>query len=329
MFQAARDSARLAQCAANLQSLGVAWNTRSADIANQGRGPSESILEDPHTWPSTLGNYLSGTGGVLNCPSDTSLDPLWDGENPAAPDFEGFASAPGYEWVIFPEIDGVETAFYIPMSNEHPVLATIGWDGTGRSVDRKRKDRYGSSPPDQALVFTTARVGKWFKHGFDVGQNYDPGSGPWGHEHQFSFVPIDRTEDSATVEGIGWKVQHGEKWLYNGKQGDDAIKKDYTYLHTNEWIPASYGMNNRAPKLVRGERRILLIDYERVVADVVNADDHSATNSWTDEMDKVESRHGGRINVLWSDGSVTTKLPGEIDPGLLENLEEKWRPRAD
>ncbi|MFW5732421.1 MAG: type II secretion system protein [Planctomycetota bacterium] len=327
MFGKAKEAARLAQCAANLNSLGVAYTNRGADIAGSGAGTSRPVVGEPYAWPSLLGQYLGGDGGVLSCPSDEQLDPLWDGKNPSAEGFDDFVSAPGYEWMLFHHVDGVRTAFHVPMTNEHPLFATIGWDGTGRQVDQKRKDRYGSKP-DQALVFTTLRIRNWLKFDQDAGSSYDGGSG-WGHEHQFSFVPVEKSEDSAVVEGIGWKVQHGEKWLYNGKEGDDAIKKNYTYAHTNEWVPASYGMNNRAPHLARGERRILLVDYERLVADVVDADDHAATDSWTHEMDEVRGRHGGRVNVLWSDGSVTTKLPGEIDPGISENLEQKWRPRAE
>lgn len=327
-FEKAREAARLAQCAANLNSLGVAWSTRSADVANKGVGVSESIIGDPYAWPSTLGQYLSGTGDVLSCPGDASLEVLWDGVDPSAEDFDGFVSAPGYEWLNYSKFQGQRLAIYIPMTNSHPVLATIGWEGTGRGVDRRRKDRYDGSRPSQALVFTCARVGKWLKFGFDVGENYDSGGGPWGHEHQFSFVPVEKTDDKATVEGVGWKVQHGEKWLYNGVHGE-TIRHNYTFSHKTDWVPASYGMNNRASKLSRSERRILLVDYEHVVADVVDTDEHSATDSWTHEMEDVEPRHGGRVNILWSDGSVETVLPGEIDPGLSENLKKKWLPRAE
>ncbi len=327
MFGKAREAARLAQCAANLNSLGVAYTNRGADIAGTGAGTARPTVGEPYAWPALLGQYLGGDGGVLSCPSDELLDPLWNGVDPSAEGFDEFVSAPGYEWMLYHNIDGVKTAFYVPMTNEHPLFATIGWDGTGRSVDQNRKDRYGSKP-DQALVFTTLRIRNWLKFGSDAGSSYDSGSSGWGHEHQFSFVPIEKTDEKALVEGIGWKVQHGEKWLYNGVQGE-TIKNGMTYSHTNEWQPASYGMNNRAPKLQRGERKILLVDYERIVADVVNADDHAATDSWAREMDRVHMRHGGRVNVLWSDGSVTTRLPGEIDPGVSENLEEKWRPRAE
>ncbi len=325
IFGKAKEAARLAQCAANLNSLGVAYTNRGADIAGSGAGTSRPVVGEPYAWPSLLGQYLGGDGGVLSCPSAELRDPLWDGVDPSAEGYDGFVSAPGYEWMLFHNVSGVKTAFYVPMTNEHPLFATIGWDGTGRQVDQKRKDRYGSKP-DQALVFTTLRVQNWLEFGQDAGSNYDGGSG-WGHEHQFSFVPIEKTEEKAIVEGIGWKVQHGEKWLYNGAAAEDSHGN--AHIHTNEWIPASYGMNNRAPHLARGERRILLVDYDRLVADVVDADDHAATNSWTHEMEKVHARHGGRVNVLWSDGSVTTKLPGEIDPGISENLEKKWRPRAE
>ncbi|MFP4107167.1 MAG: type II secretion system protein [Phycisphaerae bacterium] len=328
-FQSVQDVARTTKCKANLYSLGVAYELRGSDVAQKTRSLYRPAVENPYVWPWLLGSYLDASD-ALTCPSDESLEELWDGEDPSDPNFDGFVSAPGYEWMCIANSDGQRVSVYVPMTNTHPVIATLPWGGTGREVDQTRHRVYDPKP-DQSLVFTCARVKKWLTEGTDMGENFRVDRGGWSHEHQFSFVPIDETDTDVTLEAMGWKVQHGEKFLYNGIDGQHGrhYSKNYEVKHVNKWTPASYGMNNRAPQLGKGDRRVLLIDYEHVVADVVDAHDHAATDSWTHEMDKVKTRHSGKINVLWSDGSVQSMHPDQIDPGVSANVEQQWRPPHD
>lgn len=331
MLDAAKDTARITQCASNLNQLGIAYQTRGAEIANTSRPLSTPIVGDPYAWPALLGAYTGGEGGVLECPSDESLNELWDGMDPSGGDFDKFVSAPGYEWLAYTHFEGQRLGVHIPCSNSHPVMATVSWSGAGYGAESNRWKAAYSPKPDQALIFTCARVKFWLKHGLDVGASYDGGSSGWGHEHQFSFVPVEEDDEGVTIEAMGWKIQHGEEFRYNGVDGEHGrfYHKGHEVRHQNEWHPASYGMNNRAAHLRRGERRVLLVDYEKVVADVVTGSDNAPADSWSYEMERVMGRHRGQINVLWSDGSVDTTWPSAIDPRGSEIHDDLWLPRRE
>jgi prepilin-type processing-associated H-X9-DG protein/prepilin-type N-terminal cleavage/methylation domain-containing protein len=86
---------------------------------------------------------------------------------------------------------------------------------------------------------------------------------------------------------------------------------------------AHYGMNNRAERMTGDSHRILVVEYLKLVADVVGVD---ARDVW---MQQVAPRHSGALNVLYVDGHVDTRRPRDIDPSVPAIQAELWRPTMD
>jgi prepilin-type processing-associated H-X9-DG protein len=86
----------------------------------------------------------------------------------------------------------------------------------------------------------------------------------------------------------------------------------------------SYGMNEASARLTDEDPdRILVLDYNHVVAQVVGA---AFVDNWAAS---VAPRHPRGCNVLRYDGSVSSVAPQEIDPNdpVLNNT--LWRPTND
>lgn len=88
-------------------------------------------------------------------------------------------------------------------------------------------------------------------------------------------------------------------------------------------ILTHYGMNARAAGFVSDSHKILMLDYQRTVADVVGPD---AEGIWPDE---VAPRHFGTVNVLFGDGHVDAMSPGSINPSVTELHDLYWQPVKD
>lgn len=82
----------------------------------------------------------------------------------------------------------------------------------------------------------------------------------------------------------------------------------------------SYGMNVAANKLMSDSHRILALDYNHYIANVVGP---SFTDTWT-EM--VAPRHKGTCNVLYVDGNVGSLPPLKMDPRGKALRNELWNP---
>jgi len=99
-----------------------------------------------------------------------------------------------------------------------------------------------------------------------------------------------------------------------------------SFLPGHEWWAddsCSYGMNNRAPRLNMDNRKILIVEYFKLEADVVGVD---ATDDW---LENVRPRHVGLSNVLYVDGHVEAHTPDEMDPRILTIHDSLWRPETD
>ncbi len=94
----------------------------------------------------------------------------------------------------------------------------------------------------------------------------------------------------------------------------------------------SYGMNSRAHRMVADSSRILMLGYERFVADVDEVRSVDGSDRWPDV---IAPRHLGRCNVLFVGGHVESWAPEDIDPRQNsitgDNLvfNSLWRPQND
>lgn len=88
-------------------------------------------------------------------------------------------------------------------------------------------------------------------------------------------------------------------------------------------MQADYGMNNRSHRMQQDGTKILMLDYTKIVASVVGPDSSDIF------AERVAPRHGGAVNVLFFDGHVDSRDPGEIDPTNLELHDRLWKPLID
>jgi prepilin-type processing-associated H-X9-DG protein len=92
----------------------------------------------------------------------------------------------------------------------------------------------------------------------------------------------------------------------------------------------SYGMNNRTPAMVRDSSRILMVEYCKSMANVVDVPSPLTIApdrpSWGT---MVRPRHHGLTNVLYGDGSVKGSSPAAIDPRVDSIRRELWTPQRE
>lgn len=86
--------------------------------------------------------------------------------------------------------------------------------------------------------------------------------------------------------------------------GDDPVESADPYLF-HAGGETTYGMNINVLDLEGGTDKILAVDYNKVVVD-------SIEDAWG--IDPSFARHGGKMNVLYVDGSVKLKGVNKIDP---------------
>jgi prepilin-type processing-associated H-X9-DG protein len=85
---------------------------------------------------------------------------------------------------------------------------------------------------------------------------------------------------------------------------------------------SSYGVNGMVNRFLGDANKILLVEYNKIVADVVGPD---AKDVWTDQ---IAPRHFGAMNVLFGDGHVDAMRPDAIDPRNADIQSDLWRPTA-
>ena len=133
------------------------------------------------------------------------------------------------------------------------------------------------------------------------------------------------------VEAIGWKVDaYGQKkFKYQNQVITTKLPgsgNDTRWLECGDGLSdARYGINNRVAVFQQGDsHKILMVEYDTLVADVVGAD--ASSFLWPD---KAAPRHRGLMNVLHGDGNVTALSPATIDPLVLEYHNQYWKPFRD
>lgn len=123
-----------------------------------------------------------------------------------------------------------------------------------------------------------------------------------------------------------------------GSFSSDLLAPDHTVVlsvgrydmpgASGEYMPgggarADYGMNNRVHRFIKDSTKILVLEYDKLVAEVVGPD---ATDIWDD---LVAPRHSGTLNVLYEDGHVRAHRPDDISPNVPKLHDWLWKPDRD
>lgn len=99
-----------------------------------------------------------------------------------------------------------------------------------------------------------------------------------------------------------------------------------------ESLTADYGMNNLSHMMIRDSHKILIVEYDKAVADVVGVNRAHSHADW-DEL--IGDRHHGSLNILFADGHLASRMPPAIDPYIVDPQtaeytihNELWKPAA-
>ncbi|REJ69867.1 MAG: type II secretion system protein [Planctomycetota bacterium] len=91
----------------------------------------------------------------------------------------------------------------------------------------------------------------------------------------------------------------------------------------------SYGFNIDLHRMIapQDNKRILALDYNQEVVDVVGWDNASQANgNWQSDL---APRHKGMVNVLFFSGRVELMDPADIDPNVAANQMLYWIPKTE
>ena len=82
-------------------------------------------------------------------------------------------------------------------------------------------------------------------------------------------------------------------------------------------MQCSYGINERSGELRYGDGRVLLVDYDKTIVNLSNAE-------FPKLLSDAAQRHLGKLNMLLTDGAVRPTGPTQLDP--LLGGQKLWEP---
>ncbi len=297
--QEAREAARMTQCKSNLHNIGVAYKRLKA----------QGSRINPGAWPTQLSEYVGKEQEVFICTNDDNDEVSQDEQLGALGDY------------LF-----------------HVRNRTFSEYGETHDIPFSEGPRCRVCSPSNTTG-NSANVGNPY---------WLPGGGGLGNPNNFELEGPDsfifEFEDATDFD---WT----DCVIFVDPQSDGRVRcrfaakyAGYTFdlidPHGNfafqpfepgaEWFAegagrASYGMNNRAAAFGLGDaNHVLMVEYEKVVANVVGASANAL--EWPDF---VAPRHHGLMNVLYEDGHVGKQKPDALDPRVSTSHNEYWKPQRD
>lgn len=286
--QATREAARLTQCKNNLHEIGIAYHAHQMKYG----GTSKQLTAG--TWTGALKPFLERQTGLYICPND---------DEP-----RNTETLPDYVfWVNdreFPEYGGHGIPFKEgPRCRiASPSNSTGASAGVGAPYWESKTGKYRRFPESYMFEFEDHTDFDWT----DMVVLVDP-------------YPDGRVYCQAIAKYAGF--------TFKLVGPDDEVIFDPFVPGNTWWAGAgektSYGINSRVQAFVQDGNRILMVEYAKLIADVVGADAKDVWSQW------VRPRHHGVLNVLFADGRVEAMLPSAIDPTVTALHDQYWRPTRD
>lgn len=310
--QGARGAARKVHCANNLHQIGLAYQ----GWCGKNSGVGIQAFNAPQ-WTSILAPYMEKNTSLYFCLED--IDSRSGGSALDISKYGTFVYNTNYKIVLVE--DGARTRFYDAWS----VYPRLG---------RTWADILAIKPsnPDSFVIASEdlADPGTW-DDGADICILVDTdvdgraqGSFSWSDGHGYSFKFLDPS-DQVVIDQSGrpcdpFHEQNQHKWWFTSGGGR-----------------ASYGISNRVGRLTNSSQKLLMVEYCKVVADVVGTTGSDLTTV-TDWMRQSEhwggwggsrARHAGTMNVLYADGHVDSTTPSAINPTDPSIHDKFWKPSLD
>jgi prepilin-type N-terminal cleavage/methylation domain-containing protein/prepilin-type processing-associated H-X9-DG protein len=286
--QGSRAAGRKAECANHLHQIGVAYQQCLSKGGTSGRGV------DASGWTGTLLPYLESQASTFVCPERGTI------QQSSAPTA---ANAPVLQLTRYP--GGQHDISCAPNPAHCRVVAgtygtlpfELDFEFTGAG------DEGSADWNDATIRFSDAGNGlvKATLIKSDNNVTSGPGTG--------SFSGILKGPDGRTVFSYGAYDPPGASGMvdWGGNRAD-------------------YGMNCLSGHFTQDSNKVLVLEYDKVVANVVAKDPANVTDIYSV---LVAPRHQGVLNVLFGDGSVEARTAQAIDPTVATNRLNLWLPYID
>lgn len=318
--QGARDAARNAQCQNNLHNLGIAYH----HFRVQHTGSSSRLSAGSYV--SAFSPHVEKQRSVFFCPND---DREAETQNEAALEdywFEDTASTP-YN----------SGAGAVSEATEHRMPLTLGPRvGLFHETDYYLPDTFRPTWAEADRV--NAMIGlitSWDNARPEFPRGSDGFYYALEDHVDFDFTDcILRCVPQADGRlRVMFTEAHAGHYSQFGLYRSDGTMVHDPFQIGNEVIAegtlaTSYGMNSRVKRLVTDSKKVLLVDYNKAIVDVVAVPTDPADDlpNWPD---LIAPRHKGRCNVLFVAGNVGSMSPHDLDPAVEANVSSYWRPLRD
>jgi len=321
-IEAAREAGRRMQCANNLHQIGTAFQNYKTD--NGGSAGNLNV----NLWTTTLAPYLENqASSIYKCPDDK--------ESGIVSDIDTYFYASLSNVAKKKPLDG---SAFMSMAL-YDLNATVWSDYGGRGAPGQTWNQWiqtclgsrypGYTPSPGAWAFVT-------DDGMDyvvsdiywlIDPNYPGGGRGFCLKMYYQACgAISRGDPPATVQGynpdgtttpMGEPITEGSWWPLGSSN------------------PCSYGMNSRANRFLWDSKKVLAIEYCKIVADLAGGTTNELLTPTPAMMNSPDwthwgagrARHSGTINTLFGDGHVESLNPDTINPKLANA--EYWKAEID
>jgi prepilin-type N-terminal cleavage/methylation domain-containing protein len=319
--QSTREAARKSQCANNLHQIGIAYQSYNSKNFSSGTRNIGTIAVPTGTWPGALSAYMQQQMSMYLCPNDNE---------PRGPS----GHLGDYTFVSYKGGGVIDKSVpLVPGAGLFCYLATPA-QVQNQGVALPTSDSYMLIIEDQSL------------------------SG--AYDQTVLVVPQSDGSLICTTEGCQPGNSPGDAHVLYGPGGVVVFANFKGAGHT--WTVAgstnvSYGMNGYAGKFQQDSPKLLMVEYCQAVADVVYRQTNVPTPAGQSpiygqpDLDTYEgklklypdgsllapywtgwgggrARHFGTMNVMYGDGTVKTVMPYDINPRIVLNNNDLWKPAA-
>ena len=281
--------AKAAKCGSNLAQIGKAMSHFRSD-----KRMSQAMA--PAGWQGALGPYLDGNQDVLVCPEFAGDAEQANVQAITELVYFRVGHGGGYD-----SVDLDENAYMVKLSDgQFNAARSAGWLGNANSANNFPRSQWPYAEDGSGVYWLCME---------DYG-------GDWDYKDVMTKV-TDNNDGTVTLDMFSGQTGHQNTLRWKDDDSLICEIKSNTPMGTLQHVlqvgacKTSYGMNSYAEATRFNGGRLLMIDYNWVVArPEADWDSYPGPSPGVPEF----ARHLGKLNVLLNGGNVMLLRPEEVDP---------------